>query len=74
MIRVGRCIYDKNGNRTDPSYPGFTPIVVLMSSHSEWGALGPYILKNEKGQIFENAYQFIRCYEKVPATKQYYSR
>lgn len=74
MIRVGRCIYDKKGVRTDPSYPGFTPIVVLMSSHSEWGSLGPYNLKNEKGQIFENNWQFYRCFEKVPKTIQYYSR
>lgn len=74
MIRVGRCIYDKKGKRTDPSYPGFTSIVVLMSSHSEWGSLGPYNLKNEKGQIFENYYQYHRLYEKVPATTQYYSR
>ncbi len=74
MIRVGRCVYDKHGNRTDPQYPGFTPIVVLMSSHSEWGPLGPYNLKNEKGQIFENYYQFQRVFKKVPKTIQYYSR
>lgn len=74
MIRVGRCSYDKKGKRTDPSYPGFTPIVVLMSSHSEWGVLGPYNMKNEKGQIFENVWQFQRAFEKVPATTQYYSR
>lgn len=74
MIRVGTCKYDKRGNRTDPSYPGFTPIIVLMKSHSDYGELGPYDLKNESGQIFENIYQFQKVYKKIPSTTQYYSR
>lgn len=35
--RVGKCIGKKN-----PSYPGFTTIVVMMKSHSKWWPLGPY--------------------------------
>lgn len=34
MIRVGRCKFNSSGNRTDPSYPGFTPILVLMNGKS----------------------------------------
>ena len=41
MIRVGRCTYGRNGKRTDPTYPGFTLILVLMKSHSKYGVLGP---------------------------------
>lgn len=74
MIRVGTCKYDKKGNRTDPSYPNFTPIIVLMKSHSEYGELGPYDLKNDKNQIFENIYQFQKVYKKIPSATQYYSR
>jgi hypothetical protein len=57
QIRVGRCIYDRAGKRTDPSFDGFTPILVLTKS-SAYGALGPYVLKNKKGQIMEDIYQF----------------
>lgn len=53
MIRVGRCIYDRNGKRTDPSFEGFTPIVCLTAS-SAYGELGPYCLKDEYGRIMEN--------------------
>ena len=74
MIRVGRCTYDRSGKRSDPSYPGFTPIVVLMKSHSPYGELGPYILKDDDGRIFENIYQFSKVYRKVPETREYYSR
>lgn len=53
MIRVGRREYRKDGSYKDPSYPGFTPILVLTKS-SAYGSLGPYCLKDEKGRIMEN--------------------
>lgn len=74
MIRIGRTKYDNQGNRTDPSFPDFKPIVVLMKGHNKWGVLGPYELKDEKGRIMENLYQYSKIYEKVPATIQRYSR
>lgn len=74
MIRVGRCRYDNTGKRTDPSYPDFTPIVVLMKGHNQYGVLGPYLLKDDQGRILENIWQFSKVYKKVPATTQYYSR
>ena len=74
MIRVGRCKYNQYGQKTDPAYPGFTPIVVLMKGHGEWGVLGPYVLKDDDGVILENAWQGSKMYKKVPATTQYYSR
>ncbi|XWV24459.1 hypothetical protein QJ856_gp0015 [Tupanvirus deep ocean] len=73
MIRVGRCKYI-GGQRIDPTYPGFTPILVLMKGHSEWGDLGPYTLKDDQGRIMENVWQFSKCYKKVPQTTQFYSR
>jgi len=53
---------------------GFETINVLMKSHSKWGALGPYHLKTEKGEIFENVWQFSKIYEVVPKSRQVYSR
>lgn len=73
MIRVGRRIYNKDGTYIDPSYPGFSNVVCLTYS-TEYGDLGPYVLKNEKGQIMENIYQGQKCYEQVPPVKAYYSR
>jgi len=73
MIRVGRRIYNKDGTYTDPHYPGFTPIICLTKT-SPYGDLGPYVLKNNHGHIMENIWQFAKCYEKIPAAKEYYSR
>lgn len=73
-LRVGRCTYGANGKRTDPSYPGFTNILVLMQSHSRYFPLSPYYLKDSEGRIFENIYQAHKVYEKVPKVIQHYSR
>lgn len=53
MIRIGRCTYS-GSKRHDPEYPGFTPILVMMKSHSQWYPLSPYELKDENGRIMEN--------------------
>ena len=73
MIRVGRCVYDSNGKRKDPSFEGFTPILVLTNC-SEYASLSPYCLKDEKGKIMENLFQFSKVYETIPETTCYYSR
>ena len=75
MIRVGRCTYSgaKGAKRNDPTYDGFTPVIVLTKS-TKYGSLGPYELKNSEGQIMENIWQFAKVYESVPASKQKLSR
>lgn len=73
MIRVGRCKYN-GGKRVDPSYEGFTPIIVMMKSHSKWYPLSPYELRDEKGRIHENIWQYSKTYKSVPKSVQRYSR
>jgi hypothetical protein len=73
QIRVGRCTYS-GSKRIDPSFDNFESIVVLMQSHSEWGVLGPYVLKDEMGRIMENIWQFSKVYKKTRESKQTYSR
>jgi hypothetical protein len=73
MIRVGRRIYNRNGSYTDPSYDGFTNILVLTKS-TEYGSLGPYELKDDKGRIMENIWQGEKVYKKVRSQRQTYSR
>lgn len=67
-VRVGRIVGQKY-----PSYPGFTPIVVMTKS-SPYGDLSPYVLKDEHGRIMENIWQFSKTYERVPQSTQRYSR
>ena len=74
MLRVGRCIYDSKGQVSYPSFDGFTNIIVMMRGHSKYSTLSPYYLKNEKGQIMENIWQFSKLYEIVPKTTQRFSR
>ena len=73
QIRVGRCTYPRNGGRNDPSYPGFTPIVVLTKS-SKYGSLSPYVLKDAEGRIMENLWQGSKVYPDVPYSLQKRSR
>lgn len=72
MIRVGRAKY--KGNSVEyPQFPGFVNIHVMMRSHSKWYPLSPYELKDEKGRIHENMWQFQKVYESIPAAKETYS-
>lgn len=74
-VRVGRCTYTRTGERVDPVEPGFTPIVVLMKSHSKWGVLGPYELQDpHTNVILENLWQFSKVYADVPRSEQKKSR
>ncbi|AYV84391.1 MAG: hypothetical protein Hyperionvirus24_13 [Hyperionvirus sp.] len=73
MIRVGRRVYNKDGSYVDPYYENFTKILCLTKS-TEYGDIGPYLLKDEKGRIMENIFQFSKVYESVPYSKEYYSR
>lgn len=72
MIRVGRRSY-QYGSFEDPQYDGFMPIIVMTPS-TKYGSLSPYSLKNEKGQIMENIWQFSKVYERVPKVEETYSR
>lgn len=72
MIRIGNRVYTNYPKFTDPSYPGFTPIVVLTKT-SAYGSLGPYILTDEDGVIFENKFQFSKLYPNVPKTRETFS-
>lgn len=74
MIRVGRCVYDNNGVKYDPTFDNFVNIVVVMKSHSPYYQLSPYYLKDDKNRIMENYWQFSKIYETVPATTQRKSR
>jgi hypothetical protein len=73
QIRVGRRVYNNSGSFTDPSFEGFENIFCLTKS-SEYGSLSPYLLKNNHGHIMENIWQFAKIYQKVPESKQKYSR
>ena len=71
-IRVGRCL-NASLKGVTPYYDNFENIIVLTKS-SKYGALGPYVLKNEEGQIMENIWQFSKIYQEVPKSVQYYSQ
>jgi hypothetical protein len=74
MIRIGRIIY-KNGRRVfTSSFDGYTNIIVLMGDFNEWSILGPYDLKDDKGVIMENYYQYSKVYKTVPKTIKRQSR
>lgn len=74
MIRVGRRIYNRDGSFTDPEFNNFLNIPVVMKSHSSYSSLSPYYLKDEKGRIMENYFQFSKVFENVPASIQTFSR
>lgn len=67
-IRVGT----KKGGAI-PSYKGYKRVVCLMPS-SAYGDISPYTLKDEKGRLLENVWQFSKIYDRVPRSVQRYSR
>jgi hypothetical protein len=72
---VGRVVYTYDGGKSKqkfPSYQDYTPIIVLTKS-TKYGSLGPYVLKDEKGRIMENIWQFSKVYKTVPPSIQKYS-
>ena len=73
-IRVGRCLYNRSGQITYPSFPGYTNVVVMMRSHSPWHDLSPYQMTDSNGVIFENCWQFSKAYRRVRKSVQRYSR
>ncbi len=68
MIRVGSIVDGKK-----PAYEGYQKIICMTKS-SPYGELGPYCLKTDEGYLFENYWQFSKCYETVPASTQRYSQ
>ena len=73
QIFVGRSIYQM-GKWNYPVIKDCEPIVVLSTSQSPWGILSPYCLKDGKGRILENVWQFSKAYAEVPESKQYKNR
>ena len=69
MLRVGRI----TKSNKSPKFEGFVPIVVMTPS-SKYGDISPYSLKDPKGRIIENVYQFSKLYKEVPKSKQTYSQ
>lgn len=72
MIRVGTIKY-VGGKKVYPTYGKCIPIEVMTPS-TAYGDIGPYVLKNEDGQIMENIWQFSKVYKRVPYVKETYSK
>ena len=64
-VRVKRSLTHETQGVDVVNFPDFTPIVVLTKS-SAYGAIGPYVLRDDKGRILENVWQGSKVYEKVP--------
>lgn len=71
-IKVGTITYSHN-QKIFPKVQGYTNIIVLTPS-TEYGSLGPYVLRDESGILIENLWQFSKVYERIPQTTQTYSR
>jgi hypothetical protein len=65
LLRVGKIIWPNKIPHTN----GYKTISV-HPSNKIGGGLSPYTLKDDKGRIMENAYQFQKIYPKVYAQKQ----
>jgi hypothetical protein len=74
IIHVGTINF-KKGKRIYPVIPdNFEMVEVMTYSNKQWWELSPYALKNVKGHIMENLWQFSKVYPKVPESRQTYSR
>lgn len=71
-VYAGRRIYT-GAKFVDPTLPGCYPVVVMTAS-TKYGSLSPYELRDPKGVIMEQRWQFSKLYLKVPKTCQRASR
>eukprot|EP01124_Arcella_intermedia_P008455 TRINITY_DN1532_c0_g1_i1.p1 TRINITY_DN1532_c0_g1~~TRINITY_DN1532_c0_g1_i1.p1 ORF type:complete len:286 (-),score=78.59 TRINITY_DN1532_c0_g1_i1:44-901(-) len=70
-VRVGRSVSTQP--KDYPSFGTYTQIVCLTKS-TPYGDIGPYVIKDEKGRLMENLWQFSKVYEVVPESTQQFSR
>ncbi|MFS8160107.1 MAG: hypothetical protein ACMG6E_07840, partial [Candidatus Roizmanbacteria bacterium] len=68
-----RIYNNKTGSYQDPTFDGFTPIIVMTIS-TAYGSLNPFYLKDEEGRIHENVWQAGKVYPDVPDTICRFSR
>lgn len=71
-VKVGRRD-TKRGVKGDPSIKTYRK-VICMTPSTPYGDISPYSLKNEKGEIIENVWQFSKFFNKVYKVRQTYSR
>lgn len=64
MIAVGKIRYDNAYNKIYPKIDNFE-LIEVMTKCTTYGSLGPYVLKNDQNQIFENIWQGSKIYPKV---------
>ena len=75
-VRVGRRIYRK-GRPIDPKVEGFINVIIMIKEdhqHGEFGDLGPYVLRDSKGHLMENKYQFSKFYPTLLPVKVPFSQ
>jgi hypothetical protein len=51
--------------KSEPETPGFRNVLIHVSSSGLGGTLSPFVLRNEKGQLLENVWQFSKLYPAV---------
>lgn len=61
-------------NQPPPQTPGFRNVVIHTSGKVLGGDLSPYVLRNEKGQLLENIWQFAKIYRRILAQRTRHSR
>ncbi len=71
-IRVGKIRYI-NGEQIIPKYEDYEN-VICMTKSSEYGAISPYCLKDDNGNLIENVWQFSKLYNRIADSQQKYSR
>ena len=68
VVKVAK--YYAKGSKP-PQIPGFVTILIHTSERDPYGALSPYLVKDEHGRILENLWQGAKIYEEVQAVTQY---
>jgi hypothetical protein len=70
QIRVGRIATRFEKGKKFPITAGFVNIVVTSHNTTKLGArLSPYVLKDARGRLMENIWQFAKVYPSVPKIK-----
>lgn len=73
-IRGQVCVAKYYPGKKEPETKGFRNVLIHTSSSGLGGPLSPYVLRNEKGQLLENVWQFSKLYPRVTRQRTSLSR
>jgi hypothetical protein len=68
-VRGSVCVAKYYPGKSPPEKPGYRTVVIHTDARPLGGDLSPYVLRDEKGRLLENIWQFSKIYRRIDAQR-----